>query len=135
MDTYENLAFTYWLDHPGGKAELMAQAAGMLWSPRVTETSGRNRAGGLDFGRRVVAPAYTIAIYALALVGVWFVPLELAVRAALLLAYDTIGALAFAGATRYRVTWDFLLVLVATAGAAWLVSRVRERGRAQLATE
>jgi 4-amino-4-deoxy-L-arabinose transferase-like glycosyltransferase len=130
MSYYENLAFTYWTDHPGGKARLMAQAAGMLWSPKVTETTGRNRAGGLDFGRRVVAPAYTIAIYALALLGVFFVPLELAVLGVLLLAYDTVAALAFAGATRYRVTWDFLLVLAAAAGVAWLVERVRVRQRA-----
>jgi hypothetical protein len=135
MTHYEHLTFTYWADHPGGKAKLMAQAAGMLWSPKVTETTGRNRAGGLDFGRRVVAPAYTIAIYALAVVGVWFVPLEFAVLAAVLLAYDTVTALAFAGATRYRVTWDFLLVLAATAGAAWLAARVREHRQAELATE
>jgi hypothetical protein len=106
MTYYENLAFSYWLHHPGGKARLMLQAAGMLWSPHVTETTGRNRAAGLDFGRTVAAPAYTTAVYALALVGVWFVPLDFVVLAVLLLAYDTVAALAFAGATRYRVPFE-----------------------------
>jgi hypothetical protein len=128
MTYYEDLAYSYWLHHPGGKARLMLQAAGMLWSPHVTETTGRNRAAGLDFGRTVAAPAYTTAVYALALVGVWFVPLDFVVLALLLLAYDTVAALAFAGATRYRVPFDFLLVLTATAGLAWAVERIRAHG-------
>jgi hypothetical protein len=71
---------------------------------------------------------YTTAVYALALLGVWFLPLEFTVLAVLLLAYDTVAALAFAGATRYRVSFDFLLVLAATAGLAWAVERIRAHG-------
>ncbi|MFN2627203.1 MAG: glycosyltransferase family 39 protein [Gaiellaceae bacterium] len=125
MTYYERLAFTYWRRHPGGKARLMAQAASMLWSPKVTETSGRNRASSLDLGRRWVAPVYTVVLYVLAAAGIWLVPRPFAVLAVLLLAYNTVAALAFAGATRYRVPWDFLIALCAAAGAVWAAGRVR----------
>ena len=57
-------------------------------------------------------PLYTSFLYALALVGIFvaaprFVGLALAV-----LAYETLAAMAFVGATRYRVSTDFLLALL-----------------------
>jgi 4-amino-4-deoxy-L-arabinose transferase-like glycosyltransferase len=117
---YESRVFSFWNDHPGEKAKLMRQAAGMLWSPFVTETNSRSgRGGSLDFGRRVVAPAYTIGLFALAALGALVAPIWYVVLTALLLAYNTVAALAFAGATRYRVTWDFLLALLAGAALAY----------------
>lgn len=124
---YETKVFSFWAHHPGEKGRLMAQAAGMLWSPFVTETSGRSGAGtSLDLGRRVVAPAYTIALYLLAAVGLLLAPRRFGVLAVLLLAYNTVAALAFAGATRYRIALDFLLALLA---AAALERVVRRRAR------
>ncbi len=124
MTRYEDLAFSFWVDHPADKAQLLPQAARMLWSPRVTETSGSPQESAM---RKWIAPAYTIVVFALALVGVWFVPVPFAVLSVLLLAYNTVAALAFAGATRYRVSWDFLLVVIATVGAqralGWLQRR------------
>jgi len=44
-----------------------------------------------------------------------------------LLAYQRLAALVFVGATRYRVTWDFLLALLAAAA----LTRIMERARAR----
>jgi 4-amino-4-deoxy-L-arabinose transferase-like glycosyltransferase len=111
---YESKVFSFWVDHPSEKGKLMEQASSMLWSPFVTETSGRSGAGtSLDVGRRVIAPAYMIGVYALAAVGAFLAPIWLVVLTGLLLAYNTVAALAFAGATRYRVAFDFLLALLA----------------------
>jgi 4-amino-4-deoxy-L-arabinose transferase-like glycosyltransferase len=128
MRFYEHLAFRYWRQHPGGKAKLMALSAKLLWQPSVFETSGRNGAGSqLDVGRRVIEPAYMWALYALAAGGVFFAPRAFVALAALLLAYQTAAALAFVGATRYRVAWDFLLALLASAALARVAERVRAR--------
>ena len=125
---YEHRVFAFWVDHPGEKGKLMAQAAGMLWNPRVTETTGRSGAGtSLDLGRRWVAPIYTGILFVLALIGLFVVPRALAVLALLLLGYDTVTALAFAGATRYRVPWDFLIALLAAAAIERAWARVRAR--------
>ena len=110
----------------------MALSAKLLWQPAVFETSGRNGAGShLDIGRSVVEPIYMWAIYALAIVGVFLAPRAFVVLALLLLVYQTGAALAFVGATRYRVAWDFLVVLLATATLArvaeWADARRLER--------
>jgi membrane protein implicated in regulation of membrane protease activity len=47
--------------------------------------------------------------------------------AALLLAYNTIAAMVFAGTARYRAPWDFLLALLAAFALAWGWERVRAR--------
>jgi hypothetical protein len=94
----------------------------------VLETSGRNGGGGrLDVGRRLVEPAYMIALYVLAVAGLFVVPRAFAFFAALLLAYQTAAALAFVGATRYRVAWDFLLALLAAAAIDRGLARLRTR--------
>ena len=104
----------------------MVQAAGMLWSPRVTETTGRSDAGTtIDVGRRWIAPAYTATLYALALAGLFVVTRAFAALALLVLGYDTVTALAFAGATRYRVPWDFVIALLAGAALVHAWQRVR----------
>jgi 4-amino-4-deoxy-L-arabinose transferase-like glycosyltransferase len=114
MTFYENLAFDYWRDHPGGKLKLAALSTKLLWQPSVLETSSSTGAGSqLDVGRRVIEPVYMWILYALALVGVAFAPRFFAVLAAILLLYQTAAAWAFVGATRYRVAWDFLLAILA----------------------
>jgi hypothetical protein len=128
MRYYEHLAFQYWRDHPGGKAKLMLLSAKLLWQPDVLETANRSGAGGsLDVGRRVIEPAYMIALYVLAAIGLFLVPRWFAALVGLLLAYQTAAALAFVGATRYRVAWDFLLALLAAAALRAIVLRVRAR--------
>jgi 4-amino-4-deoxy-L-arabinose transferase-like glycosyltransferase len=128
MRFYQDLAFDYWRDDPGGKTKLALYSAKLLWQPSVLETSDRPGEGThLDVGRRVVEPAYMLVLYALALVGLFLVPRAFAVLAVLLLAYQTAAALAFVGATRYRVAWDFLLALLAAATIDAVIRRVRTR--------
>jgi hypothetical protein len=128
MRFYQDLAFDYWRDDPGGKAKLAVYSAKLLWQPTVLETTDRPGHGThLDVGRRLVEPAYMIALYVLAAVGVFIVPRAFAVLAVLLLAYQTVAALAFVGATRYRVAWDFLLALLAAATIDAVIRRVRAR--------
>ena len=68
-----------------------------------------------------------IVLYALAAIGVFLVPRRLAALAALLLVYDTLTAMLFAGETRYRVPWDFLIALLAATAALRIVELVRAR--------
>lgn len=128
MSFYTDLALDYWRQHPGGKAKLAALSAKLLWQPNVLETSGRSGAGSqLDVGRSVIEPAYMWALYALAAVGLFFAPRAFVALALLLLAYQTAAALAFVGATRYRVAWDFLLALFAAAAIERVLARARTR--------
>jgi 4-amino-4-deoxy-L-arabinose transferase-like glycosyltransferase len=131
MSFYEHLALRWALHHPGAKAKLAALSMELLWQPSVFETTGRNGAGGaLDVGRGVLEPAYMVGLYILAVIGVFLVWRPFAVLAASLLAYQGLCAVAFVGATRYRIAWDFLIALLATAALArawaWLQER-RER--------
>ena len=124
MRHYRHLAIQFIEHHPGEKAKLAGVAARMLWQPSVTRTEGRSGAGtSLDLGRSVVEPAYMIVLYALGLVGLLYVPRRFAALALALLVYDTLTAMLFAGETRYRVPWDFLIALSAAAA----VTRVRTR--------
>jgi 4-amino-4-deoxy-L-arabinose transferase-like glycosyltransferase len=128
MTYYEDLAFTWIRQNPGDKAKLAALSAKLLWQPSVFETSGRPGAGSnLDLGRRVVEPVYMWAVYALAAIGLFVAPRAFVALALLLLAYQTGAALLFVGATRYRVAWDFLLALLASAALARVAERIRAR--------
>ncbi len=133
MSRFEHLALTWMADHPGGKAKLAVQATGLLWDPRSHETQGRSGKGTWrDTARSVVEPLWAIPVDLLALVGLFFAPRVFAWLAALLLLYDTADAWVFAGTTRYRIAFDFLLVLLACAALERLVlerlaSRVRYR--------
>jgi 4-amino-4-deoxy-L-arabinose transferase-like glycosyltransferase len=132
MAYFEHLAARYVEDHPGGKAKLAALSAQLLWQPNVFETTGRPGEGTrLDVGRRIVEPAFMWAVYILAAAGLFLAPRAFVWLALLLLGYQTLAAFAFVGATRYRVAWDFLVVLLATAALAraaeWAQKR---RGRA-----
>jgi 4-amino-4-deoxy-L-arabinose transferase-like glycosyltransferase len=121
MRFYRGLVLDFWREQPEEKARLAAQASGMLWDPRVTRTEGRSGAGGLRDAARRWSALYFLPLYALALMGAFRLRRDVAVLAVALLAYVTVAAMVFAGATRYRVSWDFLLAL----GAAAVVARWR----------
>ena len=124
MRYYRRLALRFIEHHPGEKAKLAGVAARMLWQPAVTRTEGRRGAGtSLDVGRRVVEPAYMIVLYARGLVGLLYVPRRFAALALALLVYDTLAAMLFAGETRYRVPWDFLIALCAAAAVERVLTR------------
>ena len=128
MRFFEHLAIEYVKSHPDDKARLAALSAQLLWQPAAFETSGRPGAGTrLDIGRGVVEPAYMIVLYALAAAGLFVAPRAFVALALLLLAYQTVCAAFFVGATRYRVAWDFLLALLAAATLARLATWARER--------
>ena len=65
-----------------------------------------------------------IVLYAFGAAGLFLLPRRLAALAVLLLAYDTVTAMLFAGETRYRVPWDFLIALAAATAAIELARRV-----------
>jgi hypothetical protein len=68
-----------------------------------------------------------IALYAFALIGLVVLPRSFVALALVLLGYQTLVAMLFAGATRYRVPWDFLIAILAAAGAAAVLRWVRTR--------
>jgi Dolichyl-phosphate-mannose-protein mannosyltransferase len=111
--SYEHLVFQFWKNHPGAKARLMVQATGMLWDPRV-EIEGAQESG-VDSIRKWVEPLYTVPLFLLAIAGLFFVPLSVRVLALIFVLYETAAAWVFAGTTRYRVPWDFVLALLAAA--------------------
>jgi 4-amino-4-deoxy-L-arabinose transferase-like glycosyltransferase len=114
MRFFERRVLEYWRDHPEQKAKLAAYSEQLLWQPNVIET-GRTTSGGLDVGRSIAEPAYMIALYALALVGLFLVPRPFAVLVVGIAAYQSLFAAIFVGATRYRIAWDFLLAVLAAA--------------------
>jgi 4-amino-4-deoxy-L-arabinose transferase-like glycosyltransferase len=126
MRVYRHEVIEFWKHHPGEKAKLAAQATWMLWDPRVRETTGRPGKGThVDAARRWLEPVWLLPLAALAVVGVVAAPPSFAVLAVSLLAYDALAAMLFAGTTRYRVPWDFLLPLLGAAGVQRLASRRR----------
>jgi len=117
---YQHKAWRFVRDHPDEKAKLAAQAVRMEWDPRTTASATDSGHGAI---RSLAQPLYTSFLYALALVGIFvaaqrFVGLALAV-----LAYQTLAAMAFVGATRYRVTTDFLIALLAAGAIEWALTR------------
>ncbi len=127
MRFFERRVLDYWRDHPGDKAKLMGLSEQLLWQPNVIETGGSGAGTHLGAGRRIVEPAYMWAVYALAAAGLFVVPRAFVALALLLLAYQSLCAAVFVGATRYRVPWDFLTVLLATAALVRAFAWARER--------
>ena len=128
MRFYRELVIDFWRDHPGEKGRLAAQSARLLWQPNVLETQGRPGAGTWqDKARSTVEPAFMIALYGLAIIGLFVLPRSFVGLTLLLLAYQTLIAMLFAGATRYRVPWDFLIALLAAAGIGWIADRILRR--------
>jgi hypothetical protein len=104
----------------------------MLWSP-VPRESDESGSGTARIARRTIEPAFMIALYALAIVGVFVAPPHFVGLALLMLAYNTVAAMIFAGTVRYRAPWDFLLALLAAFALAWLWERARSRRQAHYA--
>jgi 4-amino-4-deoxy-L-arabinose transferase-like glycosyltransferase len=121
---YEHLVFKFWRHHPGEKAKLMVQATRLLWSPAVTaDTGGPSSGGAFHAAKHILEPAYVIPLYVLAVIGVFLVTPALRVLALIFAGYETLAAWVFAGTTRYRVSWDFVLALLAAATLARLPLR------------
>ena len=97
---------------PGAKAKLAALAVRMEWDPRTTASATDS---GHGFLRTWAQPLYTSVLYALGLLGLLYARRRFAVLALLVLAYQTLAAVVFVGATRYRVPTDFLIALLAAA--------------------
>jgi len=129
MRLYRDEVLDFWRDHPGEKARLSAQAVRMLWTPRSSVASDNEGQGGLARDvRRTVEPVFMVALYVLAFVGLFYAPRYFAALALILLAYNTLAAMVFAGAVRYRAPWDFLLALL----AAFALARIWSAGRKRL---
>jgi hypothetical protein len=128
QERYQDEVLDFWREQPSEKAQLAAQAAGFLWSPQASQTTGRSDAEGLvDVARRWAEPVWAVPVFLLALAGLFLARRSFAALAAILFAYQTVLAMVFAGTTRYRVAWDFLLVLLAAAALERLVARRRGR--------
>ncbi len=125
QSAYEHLVFHFWIHHPGEKARLAVQATEMLWNPRVGIEGAQE--SGVDSLRKWVEPLYTVPLFLLAIAGLFCVPLAFRTLAIIFLLYETAAAWVFAGTTRYRVPWDFVLALLAAAALdrAWTWFRER----------
>jgi hypothetical protein len=117
---YQHKAWLFVRDHPGAKAKLAGQAVRMEWDPRTTASATDSGSGLI---RGVAQPLYTGALFALALVGIAVGPRRFVGLAVAVLAYQTLAAIVFVGATRYRVGTDFLLALLTAAALDWGVRR------------
>jgi 4-amino-4-deoxy-L-arabinose transferase-like glycosyltransferase len=125
---YRDQVLDFWRDHPGEKARLAAQAVGMLWSPFLSVTADDpGQQGVSDLAQRTVEPAFVLALYALAVWGALLAPRRFVVLAGLLLGFNTLMAMVFAGTVRYRAPWDFVLALLAAFALerAWELLRKR----------
>src|SRR5262245_23142966 len=128
MRLYRDEVLDFWREHPGEKGLLALQATRMLWSP-VPRESDESGSGTAKLARKTVEPAFVLALYALALVGVFVAPPSFVGLALLMLAYNTLAAMVFAGTARYRTPWDFLLAILAACALAWGWERVQRRRR------
>jgi hypothetical protein len=109
----------------------------MLWSPFLSvEADDAGQQGAADLAQRTVEPAFVLALYLLALWGAWLAPRRFVALAALLLAYNTLAAMVFAGTVRYRAPWDFLLAVLAAFALerSWALLRERRRPTAPSAS-
>jgi 4-amino-4-deoxy-L-arabinose transferase-like glycosyltransferase len=127
VDFYTDEVVDFWRDEPGEKARLAAQAARMLWQPTFTVEDDDDARGGVaEVARRVVEPAFMIALYGLALAGAFFAPGRFLALVLLLEAYNTVAAMVFAGTVRYRTPFDFLLALLAAFALERAWARLRQ---------
>jgi 4-amino-4-deoxy-L-arabinose transferase-like glycosyltransferase len=119
---YQHKAWAFVRDHPGEKAKLAGQAVRMEWDPRTTASATDS---GRGFIRSWAQPLYMSFIYALGLLGLAVAPRRFVALVLAVLAYQTLAAVAFVGATRYRVATDFLIALLAAAALDWAFARTR----------
>ena len=127
---FQKKVISFWVHHPGAKAKLVPIDAQFFWQPSVVDVTDLPGAGTwLDTMRSVAEPAYMIPLYILGIVGLFVVPRFFAGLALTMLGYQTAVAVLFVGETRYRVPWDFLTALLASAALVEIVRRLRERSR------
>jgi hypothetical protein len=129
MRYYQHRTIEFWRDEPGEKARLAGLAVWGFWSPEVGPAGERSSGSGTP-SRSVgswVVPAWFLALLAFAVAGARMVPRRFLWLALTLFAYETVMAMVFTGATRYRVAWEFLLALLAAPAVVALVDRIRRR--------
>jgi hypothetical protein len=117
---YQHKAWRFVREHPGAKAKLAGLAVRMEWDPRTTASATDSGRGAV---RAWAQPVYTSLLYALGLLGLLYAPRRLTALALAVLAYQTVAAVIFVGATRYRISTDFLLALLAAAAFERVLGR------------
>ena len=128
MRLYRDEVGDFWREHPGEKGLLTIQATRMLWSP-VPRESDESGSGTARLARKTIEPAFVIALYTLAVVGLFVAPLHFVGLALLMVGYNTVAAMVFAGTARYRAPWDFLLAILAAFALSRAWERIQERRR------
>ena len=128
MRLYRHAVVDFWREHPGEKGRLALQATRMLWSP-VPRESDESGSGTARLARKTIEPAFVIALYTLAVVGLFVAPLHFVGLALLMVGYNTVAAMVFAGTARYRAPWDFLLAILAAFALSRAWERIQERRR------
>jgi Dolichyl-phosphate-mannose-protein mannosyltransferase len=121
---YQHKAWRYVRDHPGEKAKLASQAVRMEWDPRTTASATDSGHGAI---RSLAQPLYISALYGLGLIGLFVAARAFVALALAVLVYQTLAAMVFVGATRYRVATDFLIALLAASAIEWALSRRHRR--------
>jgi hypothetical protein len=92
----------------------------MEWDPRTTASATDSGRGAV---RTWAQPVYTSLLYALGLLGLLYAPRRFTALALAVLAYQTLAAVVFVGATRYRIPTDFLIALLAAAAFEQVLGR------------
>jgi hypothetical protein len=114
MGLYRDEVLAFWRDQPGEKGRLAAQALRLLWSPTFTvEPDDAARDDRIEFVKRTFEPVYVVAMYALAIWGLFVAPRRYVALVVLLVSYNTLMAMVFAGTVRYRAPFDALLAVLA----------------------
>jgi hypothetical protein len=131
MRFYQHRVLSFWRHQPEEKGKLAVIAVWGLWNPIVGPASDRSEGSGswLGTARDWIVPAWFVALLALAIIGARLVPRRFLGLTLTLLAYETVMAAVFTGATRYRMAWEFLLALLAAPAIVALLDRVQERVR------
>jgi hypothetical protein len=122
---YQDLTLDFWREHPEEKVLLARQALLMMWNPSPVETDNTSRPQIGTYAET----AFALGLFALAALGVVFVSRPFLVLSLIFLLYETLIAMVFVGATRYRVPWDFVLALLAGAAIDRGVGRRRAAQR------
>lgn len=114
MRLYRGEVVDFWREHPGEKGRLAGQAIGMLWWPFLSvDADDATQQGVADLAQSTIEPIFVVLLYVLACFGAFLCPRRYLALAAMLLAYNTVMAMVFAGTSRYRTPWDFLLAVLA----------------------
>jgi len=74
----------------------------------------------------VIEPVFMVAVFGLALWGLFLAPRRFVALVLVLELYNTLAAMVFAGTVRYRTPFDFLLALLAAFAAVRLAELARD---------